>query len=195
MENHTMQPGNCFFLKNQLSCKKSKRKMREGMKQGHYEEKTCATQKEKWLWLLLLIPLILGIGAYGFLQAGKPKAETPNGVSADQFGGGEKDPDSIAIPGYEGIDLKADTRQQTVGLPNPSQNTCYFQITLSLEDGTVLWQSQLVEPGEVSEPMKLNEALPAGTYPNAVLHFSCYTMDGSMTPLNSAETGLTLWVR
>lgn len=169
--------------------------MREEMKQGRYEEKKCASPKKKWLWLLLLIPLVLGIAAYGFLQVGKPKAETPNGVSADQFGDGEKDPDSIAIPGYEGIDLKADTRQQTVGLPNPSQNTCYFQITLSLEDGTVLWQSELVEPGEVSEPMKLNEALPAGTYPNAVLHFSCYTMDGSMTPLNSAETGLTLWVR
>lgn len=164
------------------------------MKQGRFEEKKEPAKKKKLLWLLLLIPLVAGIAVYGFLQNGKASAQTPNGIGADQLGTGEKNENSISIPGYEGISLKADSQQQTVGLPNPSQNTCYFQITLSLEDGTELWQSQLVEPGDVSEPMKLSQALPAGTYPNAVLHFSCYTMDGSMTQLNGADTKLTLWV-
>ena len=106
----------------------------------------------------------------------------------------EKNKDSIAIPGYEGIALKADTKQQTVGLPNPPQNTCYFRITLSLEDGTVLWQSDLVEPGEVSEPIKLKQPLQKGTYPNSLLKYECFTMDGNLSPLNSAATKLTLRV-
>lgn len=164
------------------------------MKKGRFEAKKQPNRKKKLLWLLLLIPLIAGAAVYSFLQKGSVSAQTPNGLNADQLGGGEKNENSISIPGYEGISLKAETLQQTVGLPNPSQNSCYFQISLTLEDGTQLWQSQLVEPGAVSEPMKLEKSLPAGTYPNSVLHFSCYTMDGSMTPLNSAETKLTLWV-
>lgn len=136
--------------------------------------------------LLLLIIMILCIPP-------KP-AELPNGGSMKQPEQVEKNHDSIAIPGYEGIALKADTKQQTVGLPNPPQNTCYFKITLTLEDGTVLWQSDLVEPGEVSEPIKLKQPLKKGTYPNSLLRYECFTMDGNLSPLNSAATKLTLRV-
>ena len=104
-------------------------------------------------------------------------------------------PESIAIPGYEGLELKADTKKQTLCLANPLQNACYFQISLYLEDGSLLWQSQLIEPGETSKPIKLSKALEKGTYPNAVLHYACFTLDGSMTPLNGAETKLTLRVK
>lgn len=136
--------------------------------------------------LLLLIIMILCIPP--------EPAELPNGGSMPQTGNVEKNKDSIAIPGYEGIALKADTKQQTVGLPNPPQNTCFFRITLSLEDGTVLWQSDLVEPGEVSEPIKLKQRLQKGTYPNSLLKYECFTMDGNLSPLNSAATKLTLRV-
>ena len=33
-------------------------------------------------------------------------------------------PESIAIPGYEGLELIADTKKQTLSLPNPEQNAC-----------------------------------------------------------------------
>ena len=107
----------------------------------------------------------------------------------------EKNPDSIAIPGYEALELKADSKKQTLCLPNPEQNMCYFEITLSLADGTLLWKSELVEPGKASEPMVLNNALPKGTYPQAVLRYACYRMDEALTPLNGAETKVTLWVK
>ena len=136
--------------------------------------------------LLLLIIMLLCIPP--------APAELPNGGSMPQSEHVEKNHDSIAIPGYEGIALKADTKQQTVGLPNPPQNTCYFKITLTLEDGTVLWQSELVEPGEVSEPIKLKQPLKKGTYPNSLLRYECFTMDGNLSPLNSAATKLTLRV-
>ena len=38
----------------------------------------------------------------------------------------EKNPDSISIPGYEMLELKAGTREQSLCMPNPSQNCCYF---------------------------------------------------------------------
>ena len=107
----------------------------------------------------------------------------------------EKKTDSIAIPGYEGISLKANSKEQEIGFPNPAQNTCYFQISLMLEDGTLLWHSELVAPGEISNPITLEEPLEAGVYPNALLKFDCYTMDGAMRALNGAATKMTLHVK
>lgn len=106
----------------------------------------------------------------------------------------EKNPDAIAIPGYEILELQADQKQQSLSLPNPPQNVCYFQISLYLEDGTLLWKSDLIEPGAVSKPILLHQELAKGTYTNAILKYNCFKMDGT-TPLNGAETKLTLWVK
>lgn len=106
----------------------------------------------------------------------------------------EKNPDSIAIPGYEILELKANSATQVLSLQNPAQNVCYFQISLYLEDGTMLWQSELIAPGDVSEPIVLTKPLEQGTYRNAILKYSCFKLDG-VTPLNGAETKLTLWVK
>ena len=107
----------------------------------------------------------------------------------------EKNPDSIAIPGYEMLELKADSQEQSLCFPNPEQNMCYFQISLYLEDGTLLWQSELIEPGKTSKPMVLSKVLSKGTYPNAVLRYVCFRMDEDLTPLNGAETKVTLRVK
>ena len=107
----------------------------------------------------------------------------------------EKNPDSIAIPGYEMLELKANNKKQSLCMPNPPQNCCYFQIFLYMEDGTLLWKSELIEPGKTSKPIVLSKALEKGMYPNAVLRYSCYRMDENLSPLNGAETKLTLWVK
>lgn len=106
----------------------------------------------------------------------------------------EQNPDSIAIPGYEMLQLTAGTKKQTLSLPNPPQNMCYFQLSLYLEDGTLLWESELIKPGKTSKPIVLEKELEKGTYPNAVLHYACFRMDDELTPLNGAEMKLTLWV-
>ena len=106
----------------------------------------------------------------------------------------QKNPDSIAIPGYEVLEFNADKKTQALRLSNPTQNVCYFQISLYLEDNTLLWRSELIEPGKTSEPIHLIETLKKGTYNNAILKYDCFKMDGT-TPLNGAETKLTLWVK
>lgn len=107
----------------------------------------------------------------------------------------EKNPNSISIPGYEMLELKADTRDQTLCMPNPPQNCCYFQMSLYLSDGTLIWQSELIEPGSISKPMVLLHSLNKGVYANAVLKYSCYSMDEKFTPLNGAETKVILNVK
>lgn len=121
-----------------------------------------------------------------------------NNKNTSQFESGLNDTinqASIAIPGYESLTLTANSKVQNLRLSNPRQNQCYFQITLYLEDGTELWKSDLIKPGKASKTMKLNQKLATGTYPNAILKYSCFKMNDELTPLNGAETKLTLWVK
>lgn len=165
------------------------------MKKGKY---LAAPRRKKKTAVILLAAAALLLAAVSVLLVGRQKGrqvKLPNGETVPQSDSVEKRTDSIAIPGYEGISLKANSKEQEIGFPNPAQNTCYFQISLMLEDGTMLWRSELVAPGEVSDPITLEEPLAAGVYPNALLKFDCYTMDGAMRALNGAATKMTLHVK
>lgn len=163
------------------------------MSRGKFEK----PKPKRFPWLLIVVVVVLiGILALLILK-GCDNAPIPNqGNGTDSTAATvEKNPDSIAIPGYEMLELKAGIKEQSLCMPNPPQNCCYFQICLYLEDGTLLWQSELIEPGTNSKPMVLSKTLEKGMYPNAILRYSCYRMDEDLTPLNGAETKLTLWVK
>ncbi|HIV23851.1 MAG TPA: tRNA (uracil-5-)-methyltransferase [Candidatus Merdiplasma excrementigallinarum] len=104
---------------------------------------------------------------------------------------GEKNTDTIDIPGFEALNMKAGTTEQSVNLYNPEQNTCYFKMSLILADGTVLWESDLVALGKAIYDLTLTEALDAGEY---ALKYECFAMDEAQTPLNGSEIKLTLHV-
>ena len=165
-----------------------------------YERRYEDTKKvnNRWQWPVIIL---LGATVISLLIVLIVMPRTPNDNGAKETDSNtetetviEKNPDAIAIPGYEILELQADQKQQTLSLPNPPQNVCFFQISLYLEDGTLLWKSELVEPGAASQPILLQQVLAKGTYTNAVLKYDCFKMDGK-TPLNGAETKLTLWVK
>lgn len=163
------------------------------MRKGKYEKPS----QKRFPWVLVVviasvIALLLFLILKGYSGEKTPNADN---ATSDNTATVEKNPDSIAIPGYEMLELKAGSKEQSLCMPNPPQNCCYFQITLSLEDGTLLWKSELIAPGTNSKPMVLSKALEKGMYPNAILRYSCYRMDETLAPLNGAETKLTLWVK
>ena len=126
------------------------------MSKGKYEKPS----PKRFHWILaveavVLIALLLILVLKG-CNANHENATDSTAVTA------EKNPDSIAIPGYEMLELKADSKKQTLRMPNPPQNCCFFQISLYLEDGTLLWQSDLIEPGNTSKPIVLSKALEKG---------------------------------
>ena len=163
------------------------------MSKGRYEK----PNPKRFPWLLIvgiiaLIAVLVLLILKGCNSAPLPNQGKGTNTTTATI---EKNPDSIAIPGYEMLEMKAGSKEQSLCMPNPPQNCCYFQIALYLEDGTLLWQSELIEPGTTSMPMVLAKALDKGMYPNAILRYSCYRMDEDLTPLNGAETKLTLWVK
>lgn len=82
----------------------------------------------------------------------------------------------ISVPGYEKFRLKAGSRKQKVYLTNPKENTCYFVMSLVLEDGTVIWKSDYLEPGTAFDRIMLDEPLKAGNYENVTLKYDCYSL-------------------
>lgn len=139
--------------------------------------------------VLLLICLSLAIVCLKLLYS----SQSAGNEIIDQSTEVEKNEDSIAVPGYESLNLIANSKYQNIALSNPETNTCSFKIYLLLDDGTVLWESNYIKPGR-QEDVVLNKPLKAGTYENSKLIYKCFKMDINKTPLNGAETKLVLIV-
>lgn len=152
-------------------------------------------QKKRRAWLLV-IPLLLTVCAAAVFARGgaEQPASEPEPPKLRETVAPEDESPSIAIPGYEYLTLAAGTKQQDFALGNPAANTCYFLISLTLDDGTLLWSSDYIAPGENSGAVELLQALEPGTY-SAVLKYSCFRMNAELSPLNGAETKLALRVK
>lgn len=102
--------------------------------------------------------------------------------------------DSIRVPGYEKLEFKAGKTTQKVTLYNPSQNDCNFKMSLILEDGTVIWQSDTLEPGYAFSRITLDQKLEKGTYENVLLKYECNSVEDNRE-LNGSQISLMLIVK
>lgn len=93
----------------------------------------------------------------------------------------------ITIPAVTGLALNAGSIHQTVNLHNPSENSCFFVISIYLSDGTLIYQSDYLAPSERLTEIELSQELQRGIYRNCRIVYSCYSLDNK-TPLNSGET-------
>lgn len=99
--------------------------------------------------------------------------------------------DSISIPGKETMTVQAETKNISVDLYNPEDNQCYFEISILLDDGTEVYKSKLLKPGQHLYKIELNQAFSKGTH-NITIHYNTYTADGNYTPLNGANVPVKL---
>lgn len=152
------------------------------------------------LLIILIILLIVAIGIWVYQHyIMRPDNEggtyiEPNASSWDDGldNSGEIE-GRILVPGYSGAQMNEGDTKLSLRIGNPEENTCYLKATLQLEDGTVLYESGLIEPGKGFEEIELNRTLGAGSY-EAVVHFQGYTMDDEPKELNSSDSAFTLTV-
>ena len=144
--------------------------------------------------ILLLVAVIAAMLIWIVSNSKGQGSEDPNpvGQQTEETEPVEKLTDSISLPGYGGLNLTAGKTEQNLALSNPAENFCQIRISLILEDGTVIWTSELTPPGEQAQ-IVLNEALEKGDY-NATLKYDCFQMDENKTPLNGATCQLVLHV-
>ncbi len=99
----------------------------------------------------------------------------------------------VQIPGYSMAEMNEGDTQLHLSIGNPKENTCGFYATLELEDGTVLYKSELLEPGCGLTEVPLTQTLKKGKY-DAVVRYDCVTLGEKHNPLNSARSKFTLVV-
>ena len=95
---------------------------------------------------------------------------------------GEQKKSGTRIPGYSTAEM------------NAGDKTLKISIGIKLDDGTVLYESELLKPGQGLTEVPLTQTLEKGEY-NAVVAYQCVLLDEENTPLNAAESGFTLIVK
>lgn len=166
------------------------------------------SSKKRIYWTLIgILALLLLAGAAWMIYsclAGQNKKPAGSNASVDAdasawddgIDSGEQTgeiTDNILVPGYSGAEMKAGDMTLNLRIGNPEENTCYLQATLQLEDGTVLFESGLLEPGTGFEQIELTQTLEAGTY-EAWVHYQGYSMDEEQELLNGSDSAFTLTV-
>lgn len=164
--------------------------------------KGCFTiQKNKKICAVIALALILST-AIGLailpvackMQYDKPPADAteddsifPEVLGKDSDGFTAYTQASVSIPAVTGIALESGNLTQTINLSNPSGNTCAFVISLYLADGTIMFHTEPIYPGNTADTVMLSRELSCGHYTNAVLVYDCYSADGAMKPLTRCE--------
>lgn len=141
--------------------------------------------------VVVLASVAIGIGLAG--RGSVQSVSTGNPAAAVAEPPPAKIPKTIAIPGYAQLVMKAGNAMQEVSLHNPAENPCYFVISIILPDGTEVYRSGLIEPGQKADAIRLSQSLKQGTYKDAVLRYSCYSLKDK-APMNGADMKFILEV-
>lgn len=166
---------------------------RNGAEAGQHTQKRKANSKDILLILLAIVTVASLVVAIWAVSTRNSPAKNP--LSQEETKEPvEKLTDSIDYPGYRQFVLISDTLEQNLTIPNPEQNYCYIKASLILENGTLLWTSDLIEPGKESAPVVLTQTLSKGEH-NATLKYEAFTMDEALTQLNGADMPLILLVK
>lgn len=160
------------------------------------DPKSHGSRKKRILIIALVLLVLLAAAAAAFfvLKPGEPVIDS---AAAEYAIPGYDNPDGvergrIRIPTYSTWDMQAGTSLVEVPLINTEGNPCYMQFTVKLKDGgEVLYQSDLVPPGQAIPNIHLNRTLDAGTYPVTV-SIGTFSLDDPSQPLNGAELGTNI---
>lgn len=151
--------------------------------------------------LIIAILVIGGVVVYNNFFTAEDPTQTKGvvGVISDGWDTGLEDKTAaqshgIQIPGYGTAVMNAGDTSLVLSIGNPKANTCGFYATLKLADGTVLYKSELLEPGYGLTEVPLSQTLTAGEY-TAMVYYQCVTLDEEHLPLNSAESEFKLIVK
>ena len=98
----------------------------------------------------------------------------------------------ISIPGFERLTANGQTLHAAV-VSNSAGNGCYFVVSFILPDGSEVYRSSYLAPGQSLGDVELSTPLAAGTYPGVTARYSCYAID-DMRQLNGADIAFTLEV-
>ena len=100
----------------------------------------------------------------------------------------------IQLPGYGEITVMQGDTTLKITLVNPEGNPCYFRYRLELPDsGTVLYESDLIEPGRAVKEISLEHLPDVGDY-NLDINIDTYSLEDGVTAMNGGVCSTVLHV-
>lgn len=152
------------------------------------------------LWILLFVAVTLSILIFvqcqkcnDIAQSTSTQAETISNYTwmGDNDAGEHLENDTIFIPGITQLTFNHDSDKQQVPFYNPSENTAIMKIKLLLDDGTKLWESNELKPGDPINTITINNMPSVGRY-HAMLVVDCKDQNGNA--LNGGIINITLYI-
>jgi len=168
-------------------------------------KKKNSSKKKTWILVLIIIALAAVIAALAvyMLKNSQPEpGDYPSGYvsswSVDipddiQEQIKSQSQEQIVAPGFGNMTMSAGSDTLKISIGNPSENHCYLKISVTMEDGTTLFESDLLKPGTGYTEIPLSKKLSAGQY-NIIVHYQGYSMDDAQNELNSIESAFVLTV-
>ncbi len=127
-------------------------------------------------------------GVVGIIRDGwDPGIEVSDNDSSEQKKGTQ-------IPGYSDVEMKEGDTTLNLSVGNPKENHVGLIATLKLEDGTVLFTSGLMKPGQGIDELPLSQTLEKGVY-DAMVFYQCVSLNDANTRLNAAESRFKIIVK
>lgn len=141
--------------------------------------------------LILLIMVIIAIFALNGCSNSGGNYSKPNlpdiQFNNDNGYSPNSQDNSVEIPAVTGIVVKSNTSLQKLNISNPSDNKYVFIVEVYLGDGTKLYTSDYIYPSDTVTNARFNTTLKSGIYKNALMVYTCCTMDDQHTPLTRYE--------
>lgn len=149
--------------------------------------------------IIILIVLFAGIGIGVALNKGNTVSNENAGISIDKNAQEYEDEESetektasIRFPGYPEITVSEEQNDIPIVLTNPDVNPCYFQFTVSLDDGDPVYESEWVKPGDAIRGFEMDAPLNPGDYEMSI-SIATKSLDTEQT-MNGGNVKTTLHV-
>lgn len=104
-----------------------------------------------------------------------------------------KQDDSVKIQAVTGLKVKSDTLTQNLNISNPSSNKYVLVVEIYLGDGTRLYVSDYIFPSNTITDARFDITLKSGVYKNALMIYTCCTIDDQHIPLTRYEFPIEIW--
>ena len=143
--------------------------------------------KKKYFFLFAVLVVFVAITLItlrdGVIQIGEPEVYENTNLGYEPV----SDNNGMVLKAVTGIRIKSDTIIQEFEIPNSSSNKYAISVFIILEDGTIIYESGFLYPGETIEEIELYESLERGTYKNSILLYKFYTVDEPHTFINQCK--------
>lgn len=98
----------------------------------------------------------------------------------------ESDSD-VLIHATTGFVFNANSLEQKVCIENPSENMYDFVVSIYLGDGTLIYHSDYIHPGDSVTSIKTELELESGVYTNSIIVYRLCATDNSHSVISQCE--------